>query len=85
MSSRPNERRKVPQRGRGHHPMRQHPLGGSSPQPISVIDMSGAHQHRRQQRQHRTTRPCPIHPATQAQLLIHQLFQTQPVHQRPRS
>ena len=41
--------KKRPQCGWGHHLKRQHPLGGTGPQPISMINMGPTHQHRRHQ------------------------------------
>ncbi len=48
-----------------------------------MVNMGAAHQHRSYHRAHLRTRVRSTLPATQAHRPIHQIFQTQPVHQRP--
>ena len=64
--------------------MSQHPPGRPGPEQINMVDMGTAHQHRRHQRQNLTTRIRSTHPTPQAHRPIHQIFQPQPIHQRPR-
>ena len=81
----PGERTQERSHSRGsHHRMSQHPPGRPGPQQINMVDMGTAHQHRRHQRQNLTTRVRSTHPAPQAHRPIHQIFQPQPIHQRPR-
>ena len=81
----PGERtKKRAQCGRGHHPKRQHPVGGTGPQPVGMIDMGTAHQHGRHQRQHLATRTGPSDTISQPYSLVQQPFQPQPGHQRAR-
>ena len=68
--------KKRAQCGRGHHPKRQHPVGGTGPQPISMINMGPAHQHRCHQRQHLATRIRSSRAISQPYGLVQQLFQT---------
>ena len=46
-----------------------------------MVDVRAARQHRRYQRQHFTTRPCPTRPVPQTQSLVHQCLQTETVYQ----
>ena len=66
----------------GPSPETADPVGGTGPQPISMINMGPAHQHRCHQRQHLATRIRSSRAISQP--YVQQLFQTQPGHQGAR-
>ena len=81
----PRERaQERPDRRRRRRRETQHRSGRARPQTIHVIDMGGAHQHRRHQRRHLPPRRRRANSAPQTHRRIHQRHHTQPTHQHPR-
>ena len=73
--------KKRSQSRRRHNPKRQHPRGGTRPQPISMINMRPAQQHRNHQGQYLPARAGSPDTTTHPHRLIQQPLQTQPLHQ----
>ncbi len=73
-----------PHRRRRRRAEPQHASGRARPQPVHVIDMGGAHQHRRHQRRHLAPRRRRRHAAPQAHRRVHHRHHTQPPQQRRR-
>jgi hypothetical protein len=73
-----------PQRRRGQHPVPEHQPGAAGAQDVTVGDRVGAQQHRVHQRQHLPPRPRPARSARQADRLVDQLLEPEPLRQRRR-
>ena len=73
--------KKRSQSRRRHNPKRQHPPGGTRPQPISMINMRPAQQHGNHQGQYLPARAGSPDTTTHPHRLIQQPLQTQPLHQ----
>ena len=70
------------QRRRRHHPMRQHPSGGTGTEHVGVIDVAGAGDHRVHQGQHLAAGTGTADPPDQAHRCVDQRLQLEPRRQR---
>jgi hypothetical protein len=65
------------ERGGRHHPEGQHPCRRPCAQAVGVVDVGGAGQDRRHQRQYLATRKGAPDASTETHRLVHQRFETQ--------
>ena len=69
-------------RGRGHHPERQHPLGGTGTERVGVVDVRTAGRDRVDNRKHLPARSGSAHPSGEADGAVDQPFKIEPNDQR---
>jgi hypothetical protein len=73
-----------PERGRRHHPERQHRRGRAGAEPVGVVDVRTAGHDRRHQREHLPPRQRATHPIDEPHRRVDQGFQPEADHQRRR-